>query len=196
MIDKVIFDKLMMRYRHLGTRKIETTGAFLIGNASHIASEAWLNSVYLCLSEQETAELETLLDTTIPPEYRYFLQNISNGMNVLVDELCLFGKRKNYIRTSMDATRQPFNLRDALEEKPRNATSDMFFIGGYSWDGSKLYIDKRNNSVHYCKRYDSTSLKSWDSLAEMIISEVKRLYSLFDLDGKQIDENKPTIPVI
>lgn len=53
MIDKVIFDKLMMRYRHLGTRKIETTGAFLIGNASHIASEAWLNSVYLCLSEQE-----------------------------------------------------------------------------------------------------------------------------------------------
>lgn len=45
MIDKVIFDKLMMRYRHLGTRKIETTGAFLIGNASHIASEAWLNSV-------------------------------------------------------------------------------------------------------------------------------------------------------
>ena len=81
-------------------------------------------------------------------------------------------------------------------EKPRNATSDMFFIGGYSWDGSKLYIDKRNNSVHYCKRYDSTSLKSWDSLAEMIISEVKRLYSLFDLDGKQIDENKSTIPVI
>lgn len=71
MIDKVIFDKLMMRYRHLGTRKIETTGAFLIGNASH------------SLSEQETAELETLLDTTIPPEYRYFLQNISNGMNVL-----------------------------------------------------------------------------------------------------------------
>ena len=48
MIDKVIFDKLMMRYRHLGTRKIETTGAFLIGNASHIASEAWLNSVYPC----------------------------------------------------------------------------------------------------------------------------------------------------
>lgn len=104
----------MMRYRHLGTRKIETTGAFLIGNASHIASEAWLNSVYPCLSEQETTELETLLDTTIPPEYRYFLQNISNGMNVLVDELCLFGKRNNYIRTSMDATRQPFNLRDAL----------------------------------------------------------------------------------
>jgi len=30
----------------------------------------------------------------------------------------------------------------------------------------------------------------------MIISEVKRLYSLFDLDGKQIDENKSTIPVI
>lgn len=196
MIDKVIFDKLMMRHSHLGTRKVEATGAFLIGHAPHIASEAWLNSVYPCLSERDTLELEALLGTTIPPEYRHFLQNISNGMNVLVDELCLFGKRKNYIRTSMDATRQPFSLSDALEEKPHNATTDMFFIGGYSWDGSKLYIDKRDDRVYYCSRYDSTPLKSWDSLSKMLISEIERLYNLFDINGRPIDENEPTIPII
>ena len=51
---------------------------------SHASQYANFGSLlYPCLSEQETAELETLLDTTIPPEYRYFLQNISNGMNVL-----------------------------------------------------------------------------------------------------------------
>ena len=79
MIDKVIFDKLMMRYRHLGTRKIETTGAFLIDNASHIASEAWLNSVYPCLSEQETAELETLL-------IQLYLQNIVISYRIFLTE--------------------------------------------------------------------------------------------------------------
>lgn len=196
MIDKVVFDKLMMYYSHLGTRKVEATGAFLIGHAPHIASEAWLNSVYPCLSERDTLELEAFLGTTIPPEYRHFLQNISNGMNVFVDEFCLFGKRKNYMRTSMDVTRQPFSLSDALEEKPRNATPDMFFFGGYSWDGSKLYIDKRDNHVYYCKVNDSTPLKSWDSLAEMVISEIDRLYSLFDENGHQINENIPTIPIV
>ena len=185
-----------MRYSHLGTRKVEATGAFLIGHAPHIASEAWLNSAYPCLSERDTLELEALLGTTIPPEYRHFLQNISNGMNVLVDEFCLFGKRKNYIRNSMDATRQPFSLSDAIEEKPRNATTDMFFIGGYSWDGSKLYIDKRDDRVYYCQRYDSTPLKSWDSLSKMLISEIERLYGLFDINGRPIDENEPTIPII
>lgn len=196
MIEKATFDKLMMRYSHLGTRKVEATGAFLIGHVPHIASEAWLNSIYPCLSEQDIAELEAQLETTIPFEYSYFLQNISNGMNVLVDELCLFGKRTNYTRTLMDVTRQPFSLRDALEERPRNATPDMFFIGGYSWDGSKLYIDKRDNRVYYCLRYDSTPLKSWNSLSEMILSEIERLYALFSIDGKQINESEPTVPVI
>lgn len=185
-----------MHYSHLGTKKVETTGAFLIGHAPHIAPEAWLNSIYSCLSEQETSDLELLLGTNIPYEYRYFLQNISNGMNVLVDELCLFGKRTNYTRTSFDATRQPFNLRDALEEKPHNSTPEMFLIGGYSWDGSKLYIDKKDNKVYYCQRYDCTPLKSWDSLSNMLQSEVERLYNLFDTNGKQINENEPTTPVI
>lgn len=196
MIEKATFDKLMMRYSHLGTRKVEVTGAFLIGHAPHIASEAWLNSVYPCLSEQDITELEAQLGTTIPFEYSYFLQNISNGMNVLVDELCLFGKRTNYTRTLMDATQQPFSLRDALEERPRNATSDMFFIGGYSWDGSKLYIDKRDNRVYYCLQDDSTPLKSWDSLSKMILSEIERSGALFSNDGIQISESEPTVPVI
>lgn len=196
MIDKETFDRLMMHYSHLGTRKVDATGALLIGHAPHVATEAWLNSTYPCLSESETVELEVLLGTTIPIEYRHFLQNISNGTNILVDELCLFGKRKNYIRNSMDATRQPFNLKDAIDEKPRNATSNMFFIGGYSWDGSKLYIDNKSNRVYYCQRYDCTPLKSWNSLSEMIISETERLYSLFDINGKRIKEDEPTIPIV
>lgn len=62
--------------------------------------------------------------------------------------------------------------------------------------GSKLYIDNKSNRVYYCQRYDCTPLKSWNSLSEMIISETERLYSLFDINGKQIKEDEPTIPIV
>lgn len=195
MIDKVTFDKLMMRYSHLGVQKVEVTGALLMGRASHIAPEAWLNSVYPCLSEQETVELERQLGTTIPPEYRHFLQNISNGADVLVTTFCLYGKRIGYMRTLTDAARQPFNICDLAYEKPRNVNENIFFIGGYDWDGSKLYIDKRNNKVCFCSRYDSTPLKLWASLEEMLLDEIPRLYLQCDDNGIPLDENQSVLPV-
>jgi len=195
MIDKATFDKLMMRYSHRGTRKVEATGALLIGYAPHVAPEAWLNSVYPCLSEQETVELEKLLGTAIPPEYRHFLQNISNGVNVLIDTFSLSGKRANYIRTSTDAIRQPYHICDLVREKPRNANENMFFIGCYDWDGSKLYINKQDNQVYFCRQEDSIPLKSWASLEEMLLDEIPRLYSLFDENGVQLDENQSTLPI-
>lgn len=195
MIDKAIFDKLIMRYSHCGIRKVEATGALLIGHAPHIAPEAWLNSVYPCLTEQETVELEKQLNTTIPPEYRYFLQNISNGIKVLVDTFSLSGKRTNYIRTSTDAIRQPYHICDLVREKPRNADENMFFIGGYDWDGSLLYIDKRDNKVYFCQRDDCAPLKSWASFEQMLLDEIPRLYSLCDDNGVQLDEDQSTLPI-
>lgn len=196
MIDKATIEKLMMHYSHLGTRTVEATGAVLIGHAPHIAPEAWLNSMYPCLTEQETVELEKDLGTIIPPEYRHFLQNISNGMELLVSTLCLHGKRSNYIRSSTDASRQPFNLSDIqLYERPQNASEDMFFFASYNWDGSKLYIDKKNNRIYFCERYDSTPLKSWNSLEEMLLDEIPRLYSLFDENGVAYDKSQSTLPI-
>ena len=195
MTNKATFDNLMMRYSHCGTKKVEATGALLIGHAPHIAPEAWLNSVYPCLSEQETAKLERQLGTTIPPEYRHFLQNISNGVNVLVTSFCLYGKRQNRIRTSTDVARQPFDICDLVHEKPRNADENIFLIGGYDWDGSKLYIDKRDNRVYFCRQDDCTPLKSWVSLEAMLSDEIPRLYSLSDENGAQLDENQSTLPI-
>lgn len=196
MIDKATFEKLMMHYSHLGTRTVETTGAVLIGRVPHITPEAWLNVMYPCLTEQETVELEKSLGTTIPSEYRHFLQNVSNGMNLLVNKLCLYGKRRSYVRSSSDAAWQPFDLGDIqLHERPENASDDVFFIATYSWDSSKLYIDKHDNKVHFCARHDCTPLKSWNSLEEMLLEEMPRLYSLFDDNGVLHSKSQSTLPV-
>uniref|UniRef100_UPI0026027B85 hypothetical protein n=1 Tax=Chryseobacterium sp. TaxID=1871047 RepID=UPI0026027B85 len=59
---------------------------------------------------------------------------------------------------------------------------------------SRLYIDKDTNIVHCCERWDATSKVQWSSFEEMLLSELKRLYRLFDDEGKEIDEDASTLP--
>ena len=70
----------------------------------------------------------------------------------------------------------------------------MLFIGSYDWDGSLLYMTT-DEKVHFCNRDDSTSLFIWDSLSSMLISELKRLYNIFDSHGIQIDDTQVTTPI-
>lgn len=111
------------------------------------------------------------------------------------DTLCLYGYRYNYIR-DMDHVWQPYSIIEVNKykyERPLNASEDMFFIGGYEWDGSHLYMTP-DQRVHFCRRDDSQSLIFWDSLHSMLVSEIERLYTLFDSNGLQIDDSKPTTP--
>lgn len=187
-------EELLYKFKELGVHQV-SNGAILIGRAPHIAPEAWLNKIYPKLNGVDLDELEVCLKTEIPQPYRKFLSEISNGLNILVAEFSLDGLRRNYDR-SVDGSRQPFSLEiPNIHERPRNAKKNHFFIGGYSWDGSKLYIDKETNKVHYCDRWDVTSLYEWDSFEEMLLSEVERIYALYDSNGVKINEDMWTTPI-
>jgi len=139
--------------------------------------------------------LEKELGMEIPIDYKKFLLDVSNGLDILVGTFCLDGLRRNYKR-STDESRQPFSIITAnIRERPRNAADDHFFIGSYDWGGSYLYIDKRTSTVHYCDRADATSLFQWETFEQMLISELKRIYSLFDERGRKIDEDLYTTPI-
>lgn len=69
------------------------------------------------------------------------------------------------------------------------------FFASYDYDGSKLYLNTSDNKIYYCSPYDAMPLKSWDSLSDMITSEIERIFGLFDADGHCIDEDVPTTPV-
>ncbi len=154
-----------------------------------------LNSIYPVLIEEDIIHLEKELETKIPTAYKLFLLHNSNGLNVFTSSFGLDGLRKELGRTIEDS-RQPFSLiTPNTIEKPKNAKEGYFFIGGYEWDGSKLYIDKETGKVHYCDRWDATSLYEWSSFEEMIVSEVKRITSLFDEKGIVIDEDLHTTTV-
>lgn len=187
---------LLEKYKYLGTEYVPQTGATLIGRAPHIGSEAWLNSMYETISESNVVTMEKSIGRKIPAQYRDFLLNCSNGLNIINTTLCLFGCRK-MIGRDIIASRQPFDLVTLniyKSERPRNATSNLFFFGGYDWDGSQVYLTY-DGKVHFCTRENCASLKEWNSIDDSLTSEIHRIYTLFDDKGVEIDELTPTIPV-
>lgn len=185
---------LIYKFENLGLSN-SNDGAMMIGHAPFKGPQAWLNIIFPKLNNEEVALLEDNLRTTIPKEYKDFLMNFSNGCNILSSNLSLYGLRRQLTRDPKANSRQPFSLiTPNLHERPENALENYFFLGGYNWDGSLLYIDKETNIVHCCERWDATSKVQWNSFQEMLLSELKRLYTFFDDQGKEIDEDVSTLP--
>lgn len=191
---ELIKEKLY-KFSPYGVKVSKETRATLIGHPSYISSEySFLNYMFVPLSDIELVDLEKMLNVEIPISYVNFLKNFSNGLKILHSTLCLDGYRKINGR-GIEAFYQPFSILTINgPERPQNAKDNYFFIGGYDWDGSNLYIDTETERIHFCSRWDATSLYSWDSLEDMLLSEIDRLYTLFTEDGRQIDENISTLP--
>jgi hypothetical protein len=169
-------------------------GTLLIGKAPHIAPQAWLHTIYPPITNIQIQELELKLGNSIPKKYKTFLFN-TNGLNVFNTTLNLFGYRSNYNRNVLDA-KQPFNiLTPNINERPKNADENYFFIGFYDWDGSLIYIDSSTNKVHLSKRDNAKSLYQWNNFQEMIENEIERLIALHEKDGKEKNQEHSTLPI-
>ena len=185
---------LMFKLSHLGVWNFSQEGGFFIGKAPHRGIRAWQNRIYPKISMTEIEIMENEMHRQIAPSYIRFLTSFSNGLDIFHDTLypygCLYKNRRDETHAQ-----QPFNLVWLQSEKPRNSTDDMFFIGTYNWDYSFLYVTP-DQKVHICHREDATSLFTWDSIEDMLLSEIKRIYTLFDDRGVAIDPKHPTTPII
>jgi len=193
MIDYIKIINPLRQFDYLGESKLDN-GTILIGKAPHIAPMAWLHSIHHPLTDVQIGELEEKIKIAIPSEYKDFLKT-TNGLKVFNTTFCLDGLRNNYRRTVSDVW-QPFDIiiPNTLE-RPKNAEKNLFFIGSYDWDGSRLYMTPADNKVHFCDRDDATSLYEWDNFPNMLESEIQRLIRLFDKQGKQINEDESTLPI-
>ena len=189
--------ELLLKYSYLGIEKTEHTEATLIGRSPriHVYDHPWINTIFTPVGMKEIDEIEEGIGRMIPAVFVNFLTKFSNGLRIFGGTLTLYGYRYNYIREIDWILGQPFEIIPLnTYERPKNATPDMFFIGSYIYDGSKIYLTP-DGIVHYCQRYDATSLLTWPSLPEMLISEIERIYSLYDEQGVQIDDTVPTTPL-
>ena len=164
------------------------------GHKPQIAPEAYNIYTFAPLTEERLALLERALNREVPKQYKIFLTLFSNGMHIFHRCLSLDGLQGSINRDL--GIQGPFDLSDTnVYERPKNADSNCFFLGGYSYDGSLLYIKDDVSTVYYCARRDATPLKEWNSFSEMLIEEIQRLKSLHNADGMLQVPSEETLPI-
>jgi hypothetical protein len=173
-----------------GSKK-QNDGTVLIGRTPHVAPEAWYHLVFAPLKERDLEGLEKKLKRAIPKSYRKFL-GTHNGLILFSGSLSLDGYKKSYDRTSNHLT--PFDLLTVnVYERPEDALDSHFFIGGYDWDGSLLYVEEKSKEIFRCTRDSVQPLNDWLNLDTLLEQEVARLNQLFK-QGKKKVEDQPTTP--
>ena len=164
------------------------------GHIPLIAPEAYNIYTFAPLTEERLALVEQNIGREIPCQYRIFLTHVSNGIFIFHRGLFLYGHQGSINRKL--GPQGPFDLSDPnVYERPKNADKSCFFLGGYSYDGSLLYIKDDVSTVYYCARRDATPLKEWNSFSEMLIEEIQRLKSLHGADGMLQVPREETLPI-
>jgi hypothetical protein len=168
-------------------------GAELIGHVPHVAPEAWFHLLFPPLVDAQIDALQAALPVAIPEVFQQFLM-MTNGCHLFSDSISIDGLRQDYSRTG-DTVWQPYNIiTPNTIERPEDAGANELFIGGYNWDGSRLYIDVDTLKVHRCEADSAKPLNTWGGFWAMLVSEVQRMSLLFDSKGRQIDPDLPTTP--
>ena len=164
------------------------------GHIPQLAPEAYNIYTFASLTDEQLALLEQNIGREIPCQYRTFLTNVSNGLHIFHRCLSLEGLQGSINRKL--GIQGPFDLSiPNVYERPSNADASCFFIGGYSYDASKLYMKDDSDKVYYCARRDATPLKEWNSFSEMLIEEIQRLKSLHGADGMLQVPREETLPI-
>ena len=183
---------LIKEQKALGAVEEELVSRY--GHIPQIAPEAYNIYTFAPLTEEQLALVERVLNREVPKQYKIFLTLFSNGMHIFHRCLNLYGLQGSINRKL--GIQGPFDLSiPNVYERPSNADASCFFIGGYSYDGSKLYMRSGSQKVFYCPRWDITPLKEWNSFSEMLIEEIQRLKSLHGADGMLQVPREETLPI-
>ena len=176
----------------LGVDKGEVVSKY--GHIPQLGPEAYNIYTFAPLTEERLALVEQNIGREIPCQYRTFLTLVSNGMHIFHRCLSLDGLQGEINRKL--GVQGPFDLSiPNVYERPSNADASCFFIGGYSYDCSNLYMRSGSQKVFYCPRWDITPLKEWNSFSEMLIEEIQRLKSLHGADGMLQVPSEKTLPI-
>ena len=177
----------------LGVDKGEVVSKY--GHIPQLGPEAYNIYTFAPLTEERLALVEQNIGREIPCQYRTFLTHVSNGMHIFHRCLSLLGLQGVLDRRG--DFQGPFDLSiPNVYERPSNADASCFFIGGYSYDASNLYMRSGSQKVFYCPRWDITPLKEWNSFSEMLIEEIQRLRSLHGADGMLQVPREETLPIV
>ena len=187
---------LLSKFRVLNDR--ESEAAYFRTNIPWVGSQAYLNIVF------KPAPPEVLVDTAgrlgMPGSLVEFLQ-IQNGAILFSGALSVCGVHRpgQLLNREQPFSQLPFNIEDENDDWPPNDPERFLSLGGYSFDGSEVCIDRGDSRIYLFQRDEealaSSPSASWRSLEEWITSEISRLSFLFSHDGHRLAAESQTLPV-
>jgi hypothetical protein len=167
-------------------------GTRLLGHVPHVSRLAYLHVLFPALEQRSIVELESELGRKLPATFSSFLRE-HNGVILFQGALAIYGQKAHYLRDA--SSRQPFSLVDEnCVSPPAGAQRDELYIGGYDWDGSKLFMKEGDRRVYFRALGDPKVLLEWASIEEMLRSEISRLANLYDERGIEINSSVCTLP--
>ena len=181
------------KFASLG-EKILKNGSVLIGRVPHVGQYAYLHEIYSPLKKNELIALEKRLNRKIPSCLLDFYSEC-NGLKYFSDVLSLDGCRISSGRSLEDAY-QPYDLMDSnIHERIEDADEDIFFFGGYDWDGSRVYVRDEIDTIFFCGPDSVAPLKKWSDVKDFIREESARIAKLFDSNGIEKNSATSTLPI-
>ncbi|MGQ0715350.1 MAG: SMI1/KNR4 family protein [Gemmatimonadaceae bacterium] len=180
--------------RSLGIQQLND-GTELVGRVPHVAPQAWLHILFAGLAPEELEQVEQDVGRPLDPALARFLRHL-NGLSLFSDSLSISGLRKRNRRKDLTDW-QPFSIRAPnMLERPRDAKETYLFVGSYSSDGSRLYIDTVDGRAYRCSRDSAEPLNTWPGFFEMLNREATRIAALFDREGRKLRSTMPTTPPV
>jgi hypothetical protein len=142
---------------------------------------AWLrHTIYDPLDERELGSLERELGRPLPDVLRRFYTTCSNGLDLLGNDVMLYGLRRGRLL-------DPFDLVVETSDPPADAGPRHVFFGSWGDDRNLLYLDAHDERVHVSGLNSVTPLRTWPGLGDFLVATLEeQLRSSWDADGRRV----------
>jgi hypothetical protein len=177
----------------------ESKTAFFRTHVPWIAELAYFHIIFKP-SEGNTLR-EAMARLEIPLPLVNFLKK-QNGAILFSGAMSIYGVHAlgQLLNRDDPFARLPFNIESENYSWPPFDQKRFLAIGGYGFDGSQVCIDREDSQIYLFQR-EARSLARvpsyhWQNIEDWIVSEIKRLSTMFDAYGRRIVDERQTLPYV
>lgn len=174
-------------------RDFEVDGARRMTHVPSLGIHAYLHTLFQAADAQVQQKFIDPLN--LPEQVRAFYRTY-NGADLFSDNFSLYGFfPENYLLDRLNKY-YPYNILDINHEyvdDPR--ASDIFVIGSYGFDRSRVYVEKATGVIFCGTGSDLTRIRAiWPTFETWIQQEIARLCECFDECGNRLVELEELLP--
>jgi len=171
----------------------ESGTAFFFNFAPWIAPKAYLHIVF---READPSALNEVADPMRLPQSWQHTLSIQNGAILYSGAMKIYGVHASgsLLNRSDVFERLPFSIVGENRSWPMQDRERYVIIGSYDYDGSRVVMDRQDESILAVPRRAETVLNRWSDADSWIVEEMARLAKLFDPAGKLQASAEDTLP--